>query len=141
MIFYALMKEYWKEVFLISISDKELSISRETETIKEVVDGSLLQKGVGCKKTKKFRNWFYRNNFYWTRIILKKMMHTIYLHTLKSRLELFRSYFSNILSQVVNRYEKTLTAEDLNIDLSVSKGENNNHFLNWKIQKAQIGAF
>ena len=58
------------------------------------------------------------------------MVHTIYLRTLKSRLELFRSYFSNILSQVVNRYEKTLTAEDLNIDLSVSKGENNNHFLN-----------
>ena len=58
------------------------------------------------------------------------MVHTIYLRTLKSRLELFRSYFSNILSQVVNRYEKTLTAEDLNIDLSVSKDENKNHLLN-----------
>ena len=58
------------------------------------------------------------------------MVHTIYLHTFKSRLEDFLSYFSNILSQVVNRYEKTLTAEDLNIDLSVSKDENKNHLLN-----------
>lgn len=114
---------------------------QERETIKEVVDRPLLQIWVGCKKTKKFRNWFYRNNFYWIRIVLKKMVHTNYLHTFKSRLEDFLSYFSNILSQVVNRYEKTLTAEDLNIDLSVSKDENKNHLLNWKIQKAQRGTF